>query len=234
MINKNDIEKLIVQHKKSNLKSHWSDAFFYNTAKYSGEVKPNEILLWRSAHFLRGAYPIFHLFFDQRGNLKGIRKEKNPFHKLLNKVSIGFYALIIIMFSVTAGFRFAIIAACGILLIGFLLNLVLQKSRKYEIKQITDELKQTIENIERNQNPELLKKPIAKQETEPINEWTLGKVLTRLILYPFCGLIVYFSITGLIPEGKSFLGLFGVIIGFGYPIVDLILAFRPRTTGNTI
>ncbi|MEZ4797889.1 MAG: hypothetical protein R2785_12065 [Flavobacteriaceae bacterium] len=232
MIERNDIEKLIVEHKKSNLKNHWDDAFFYNTVKYSGEIKPNEILLWRSAYFLRGAYPIFRITFDQNGKLNGIKKEKNPYHKFLNKLFIGIFALIIIFMFITTELRFAILMTGGMALVGFLLNIVLKKSRKYEIKQITDELKETIENIERNKNPELITKPITKPKTEPTKEWTFGKIVTRLIIYPFCGLIVYFSIVGLIPDGKRLLGIFGIIIGIGYPIVDLILAFRTRTTAN--
>ena len=234
MINKSDIEKLIVQHKKSNLKNHWSDAYFYNTAKYSGEVRSNEILLWRSSHFLRGAYPIFHMTFDQNDKLNRIRKEKNPFHKFINKFSIGFFTIVIITLFVLCEISFAVIASCGILLVRFLLNLVLKMSRNYEVTLITEELKLTLENIEGNKNPEVIKKPIAKPETEPIKEWTLEKVLGRLILYPFCGLIVYLSIVGIIPGEKKLLGVFGVIIGLGYPIVDLILAFRKRTTGNNI
>ena len=232
MIERNDIEKLIVEHKKSNLKNHWDDAFFYNAAKYSGEVKPNEILLWRSAYFLRGAYPIFHISFDPNGKLNGIKIEKNPYHKFLNKLFVGIFAMIIGFMFITTELRFAILMTCGMAFVGFLLNIVLKKSRKYEIKKITDELKQTIENIEHNKNPELNNNPLIKQETEQSKEWTLGKILTRLIVYPFCGLIIYFSIVGLIPEGKRALGIFGIIIGLGYPIVDLILAFRARTTGN--
>ena len=229
-----DIEKLIIQHKKSNLKNHWNDSFFYNTTKYSGELKPNEILLWRSTHFLRGAYPIFHISFDQNDKLNGIRKEKNPYHKFLNKSSIGFFSAILIFMFITTELKFAILMTCGMALVGFLLNIVLNKSRNYEIEQITDELKQTIKNIERNKNPELINEPITKTETEPTKEWTFGKILTRLIIYPFCGLIVYFSITGIIPSGKGLLGIFGIVIGIGYPIVDLILALRSRTTANSV
>ena len=44
MVDKKNIEKLIIQNKKSTLKNHWNDAFFYNTTKYSGEIKQNELL----------------------------------------------------------------------------------------------------------------------------------------------------------------------------------------------
>mgnify|MGYP001265544311 CR=1 FL=1 len=78
--------KLIVQNKKSNLTNHWNDVFHYKTTKYSREIKRNELLIWRSSHFLRGAYPIFNLTFNQNDELNGIRTKKNPYHKLLNKI----------------------------------------------------------------------------------------------------------------------------------------------------
>jgi len=224
---KKDIEKLIVQNKKSNLKNHWNDAFFYNTTKYSGEIKPNELLIWRSSHFLRSAYPIFHLTFDQNNKLNGIKKEKNPYHKLLNKLTIGFLIVLITGLFITTELKTAIIGTIGIAVIGTLLSLVLRKSKRYEIKLLTDELKEAIENIEQLNNPELINKPKSESEskTEKVKEWTFTKVLTRLLLYPFCLLILWFSITGFLPEGKTLYGLFGIVVALAYPITDILLIF---------
>lgn len=226
MIERNDIEKLIVQHKKSNLINHWKDALFLNTFKYSGEIKPDEILLWRPTHFLRGAYPVFHISFDLNGKLKGIRIEKNPYHKFLNKFFIALFAIILTIIFLTIEFRLAVIMTCGMAFIGFLLNIVLNKSKKFERKQITDELQQTIENIEREKHPELVINRKQSPEPELKKEWTFSKILTRLVAYPFCGLVVYFSITSLIPSGEHRLGIAGVVIGLIYPMVDLLIAFR--------
>jgi len=52
MVVKKDIEKLVVQNKKNHFKTHWKDAQFYHSTKYSGKIRHNEILLWRSAAFL--------------------------------------------------------------------------------------------------------------------------------------------------------------------------------------
>ncbi|WP_299261423.1 hypothetical protein [uncultured Aquimarina sp.] len=223
MADRKDIEKLIVQNKKSNLKNHWNDAFFYNTTKYSGEIKPNELLIWRSAQFLRGAYPIFRLTFHQNGKLNGIKTEKNPYHKLLNKITVGFIIVIISGLFLTTNFKMAIIGTVGISIIGLLLHLVLSKSKKYETKLLTDELKDSIENIERENNPELINNPKTELKTEKVKEWTFTKVLTRLLLYPFCLLILWFSITGFLPEGKTLYGILGIVIALAYPIADIML-----------
>ena len=225
MAEKKDIEKLIVQNKKSNLKNHWNDAFFYNTTKYSGEIKPNELLIWRSSHFLRGAYPIFHLTFDQNNKLNGIKKEKNPYHKLLNKITIGFLIVLISGLFLSTDLKMAVIGTIGISVIGLLLRLVLGKAKKYETKLLTDELKEAIENIEQANNPVQINKPKSESKTEKVSEWTFTKVLTRLLLYPFCLLILWFSITGFLPEGKTLHGIFGIVVALAYPIADILLIF---------
>lgn len=228
MVEKKDIEKLIIQNKKSTLKNHWNDAFFYNTAKYSGEIKPNELLIWRSAHFLRGAYPVFHLTFDQNGELNGIKTEKNPYHKLLNKISIGFFIVLALVLLFTTEIKTAIIGIIGISVIGTLLHLVMAKAKKYETKILTDELKEAIENIERENNPELINKPKTELKKGKVKEWTFTKILTRLILYPFCLFILYLCIQMILnPDPNHIrqrpLGIIGIVIVGGYLIVDITI-----------
>ncbi len=224
MASKKDIETLIVQPKKSNLKNHWNDAFFYNTTKYSGEIKPKELLLWRSSHFLRGAYPIFLLTFDQDGELKGIKTEKNPYHKLLDKIKIGSIVVMISGVFITMDVKLAMIATVVISVITFLLRVLLSTSAKYETKLLTAELKESIEHLELENNPELGANPKQEFIKERIEkEGAFKKVLTRLILYPFCGLICWFSITEFLPEGRVVHGIFGVIVSLAYPITDVLL-----------
>ena len=231
MVEKKDIEKLIIQNKKSTLKNHWNDAFFYNTTKYSGEIKQNELLIWRSAHFLRGAYPIFHLTFDQNGELNGIKTEKNPYHKLLNKISIGFFIVLVLVLLFTTEFKTALIGIIGISVIGTLLHLVMSKAKKYETKNLTDELKEAIGNIERANNPELVNQPNADLKKEKVKEWSFTKILTRIILYPFCVFILYLCIQMILnpdpyhPRQRP-LGVFGIIVVGGYLVADITIILR--------
>ena len=231
MVEKKDIEKLIIQNKKSTLKNHWNDAFFYNTTKYSGEIKPNELLIWRSAHFLRGAYPIFHLTFDQNGELNGIKTEKNPYHKLLNKISIVFFIVLVLVLLFTTEFKTALIGIIGISVIGTLLHLLMSKAKKYETKNLTNELKEAIGNIERANNPELANKPKADLKKEKVKEWTFTKILTRIILYPFCLFILYLCIQMILNPDPNHprqrpLGIFGIIVVGGYLVADITIIVR--------
>ncbi|GAA0872180.1 hypothetical protein GCM10009117_13270 [Gangjinia marincola] len=229
MAEKKDIEKLIVHNKKSNLKNHWNDAFFYNTTKYSGEIKPNELLIWRSSYFLRGVYPIFHLTFDQNKKLTGIKKEKNPYHKFLNKITMGFLIVMISGLFLSTDFKMAIIGTFGILVIGLLLSFVLGKAKKYETKLLTDELQRDIENIELINNPGLTDKSKLKQEK--IKEWTFIKILTRFILYPFCLFILYLCIQMILNpdpnhQRQILLGIVGIVIILGYLTANITIIFK--------
>ena len=231
MVEKKNIEKLIIQNKKSTLKNHWNDAFFYNTTKYSGEIKPNELLIWRSAHFLRGAYPIFHLTFDQNGELNGIKTEQNPFYKLLNKISIGFFIVLALVLLFTNEFKTATIGIIVISVIGTLLHLVMSKAKKYEIKILTNELKEAIENIERENNPELINKPKTELKKEKVKEWTFTKILIRLLLYPFCLVMLYLCIIMIFNPDPYYprqrpLGIIAIIIIGGYLVADITIIVK--------
>ncbi|MGY3795178.1 hypothetical protein [uncultured Aquimarina sp.] len=231
MVEKKDIEKLIVQNKKSNLKAHWNDSFFYNTTKYSGEIKPNELLIWRSSNFLRSVYPIFHLTFDQNGKLNGIKTEKNPYHKLLNKITIGVLTVFVSGLFLSTDLKTAIIGTIGIILIITLLSLVLGKSKKYETKLITDELKEAIENIELLNNSEIINRPKSKLKKEKVKEWTVRKVLTRLLLYPFCFFALYLFVQMILNPDPNHIrqrpyGIVGVIFIGVYLITDIIIILK--------
>jgi len=228
MVEKKDIEKLIIQSKTSNLKNHWKDSFFYNTTKYSGEIKHNKLLIWRSSHFLRGAFPIFRLTFDQNNTLNGIQTEKNQYHKLRNKITIGFLILAVLALLLTTELRTAIFGIIVIFIITFLLHSVMSNINTYETKILTEELKEAIEYIEHLKNPELKPAPKTESIKVKLKEWTFTKVLTRLLLYPFCFLIIWFSIAVFISEGKTFYGIFGIIVALAYPFADILLIFKNK------
>lgn len=221
MIKKEDIEKLVLEQKKSNLKTHFNDMFFISTIRYSGEIRKKEILLWCSSHWLRGGYPIFHLQFDSENNLVGIKSELNPFGKLFDKVAIiliGLFALLPIFGN---GFSKGWLGSIFIILVAFVLFLIMRKATKSEKKIMTEELKESIENIEREKFPEkFVGKP--KKDVPKENEWTLKKILTRVFFYPISVLIIYFCITEILPNGKATHALFGIGVCGLYLVADIL------------
>ncbi len=92
---------------------------------------------------------------------------------------------------------------------------------------MTVELRESIEKIEREKFPEKfagwVKKEIPKEK-----EWTIKKILTRIIFYPFSLFIIYLSLTGLIPQGKIGKGIFGILICSAYLYSDLYSIFKKQ------
>jgi len=148
MLEKKDLEKLVIQNKKSSLKNHWNDSFSINRTKYSGEIRKDEILLWSSSFFLRGAYPIYHLIFNENQHFTKLKIKKNPYHTLINKIFILLIITILILLIITSGLKNGFIGGLGVLFVLILLNLILKRVRKYETRILTEELKSKIHQIE--------------------------------------------------------------------------------------
>ncbi len=221
MIEKTDIEELVLENKKSTLGTHFYDAFFYNTLKYSGEIRKNEILLWTSSFWLRGGYPVFNLKFDSKNQLKGISTELNPFGKFIKLfmfIALGFFAILPLFGN---GLKEGLALSLFILVTALFLFLIMRKAKIHEEKIVTEELKETIENIERKKYPEKFKNR-PKQEKPKENEWTLKKILTRIIFYPLCIVIIYFCLKEILPNGKAIHGLFGIGVCGAYLVADIL------------
>ena len=112
------------------------------------------------------------------------------------------------------------------MVIGSLLKLILRQNKRYETKLITEKLQKAIEKIEQFNNPETFGQPKSESEKEKVNEWTFTKVITRLLLYPFCLLILWFSINGFLKEGKYLFGVSGIAVALAYLVADILLIFR--------
>ncbi|MEQ5790724.1 hypothetical protein J4E06_06655 [Muricauda sp. NFXS6] len=220
MIEKNDIEKLVLNRKKSSLRNHFNDMFFMNNIRYSGEIREKEILLWYSSFWLRGAYPIFHLNFDSDKKLVGLKLEKNPFGKLLDKIALFLVLVFASIPIIISGLAKGWVGAVFVLFVAFILFLIMRKAAKTEKKIMTEELKDTVERIEREKFPEkfagygLKEKPIE-------NEWTIKKIFTRIFMYPICVGFIYVCAALLIPNGQLGKGICGIAICGAYLYSDI-------------
>lgn len=226
MVDKKNIEKLIIQNKKSNLITHFKDSQSYNTTKYSGEIRDKEILIWRSAYFIRGNYPIFHLTFDNNNKLKEIKMEKNPFNIFFDRVTIVVLLILIITVFISTNLKTTFFAILAITIIGFLMRLLLTKSKIFETKILIEELKTTIYNLDELNTSK--QKKDQKSENEKVNEWTFSKIMSRILIYPFCVVLIWLAITLMIPEGKIIEGIFAIIVALAYPISDLLIIINKK------
>jgi hypothetical protein len=97
MVYKKDIESLIAVRIKSTLRNHWSYASS-SKGRVNGEVRENEILIWKNSFFLRTAYPIFVVSFDKNDLYQTFKVIDNPYFTL-SKIVV--FCLIILFSIVT-------------------------------------------------------------------------------------------------------------------------------------
>lgn len=228
MVTKQEIEQLVIKQKESNLKNHFHTAWNRDSTTYTGEIKKNVILLWKSSSFMRSIYPIFTLNFDDNGILKNIVIHQNPLHKYFN-----LFLIVVLISVLTSQFILfdisqALLQIAVILVMSLLLYFLLRKINNFEKENLIDELKHVIKQIEKTKgsNEEISENVLEK-------EWTLSKILTRLVLYPFCLFIIYISITEFIPCGKLNRAILGISIPLVYITTDLKILLSNKTSANT-
>jgi uncharacterized membrane protein len=79
MSTKKQIEKLVVKRRKSNLKNH----FLCNHGNgYSGDIRDNEIILWRYSLSVGNFFPVLRVKFDEQKKFRSVTGENNQFTKL--------------------------------------------------------------------------------------------------------------------------------------------------------
>ncbi|MGY5850919.1 hypothetical protein [Salegentibacter sp. F14] len=192
--------------------------------KYYGEIKKDEILLWSSSYWLRFNYPIFVLKFNEDNILEGIRLEKNPLNKVLGKLLLLVTGSFIVFFATILQLKAAIIIILVLIVFSLFFYLLLINQINFEKRNMTLDLKKDIYSIERKGNPSLAAPP--ESEIDSSKEWTLAKILLRVILYPFCLGLIYISITMILPSDKPFYALLGIGVGLSYLVADLRISFK--------
>ena len=65
-----------------------------------------------------------------------------------------------------------------------------------------------------------------KLAEEQKSEWTIGKILLRIFLYPFCGLVIFFSLYFFFPDKNYKLGIAGIIITGMYLVSDILIIVK--------
>lgn len=235
MIRKEDLTKLIARERKNTFFSHFKIFFSLDFTKYYGEIKKDEILLWSSSYWLRFNYPIFILKFNEDNILEGIRLEKNPLNKVLGKLLFLVTGSFITFFATILQLKAAIIIILVLIVFSLFFYLLLINQINFEKRNMTLDLKKDIYSIERKGNPSLAAPP--ESEIDYSKEWTLAKILLRVILYPFCLGLIYISITLILPSDKPFYALLGIGVGLSYLVADLRILFKklqPAKNNNKI
>ncbi len=164
-------------------------------------------------------YPIFIFKFDSRNHLINITSKLNPVGKLFN----GLIALSFIFFVFPRNTSdFEILEnwkiLCLIILIVLLATYFAYKVYSFEKR---NQLEQIYEILD-----------IEIEESNNNKERTITKVMTRVLLYPFCLGLIILAVFHLFPTGEIILAIGSLAISGTYLFSDIKILLERKTTGN--
>lgn len=223
MISKKDVEKLIEIKTINSIKNHWSYSNL-NNFKINGEIRQKEILIWKNTFFLRTAYPIFIVYFDDNENYEKFEIIDNPFYLLLRKLIFLLISLLIVIVFFYYDYRTAIFGSIGIIFISIASFMIMHKSISFERSMIIKNFKYELLKINAKRTSNINIK-IKEEKIIRAREWTLSKILSRILIYPF-GIFIFYSTFLLIKEGKVVHGIAGILIVLLFFITDLLIIFK--------
>ena len=217
-INKTEVEKLIEINKKDNFFNHlWNVASRDFSAK--GEIKSNEIRVWRQNFWNMTFYPVFIFQFNSKQHLINISSKINPIGKLFNLLILlsfisSFFLVSLDNFEILKDWKIIALFTLIMLLGIYFAYKVYSFERRNQLDQIF----------------EILDIEVAKTKEE--KESSILKIITRILLYPFCIGLILFALFYLIPIGEIFLALGSLAVGGTYLYSDLRILLERKTTGN--
>jgi len=218
-ITKKDIEKLIELRKENTFLNHLLNVFSRDFQP-KGEIGRNEIKVWRQNLWNMTFYPVFTFEFNANNHLTNIKDKLNPIGKtFIGIILLGFLYLIfpknLSDFDFIANWPIAAFIAVFAVLIVMVARMVYRFEKQNQLEQIFELLDIEIE------------------EKKPEKEWTLKKIITRILMYPFCIGLILFAVLYLFPKGKIILAIGSLVISGMYLYADLKILIGKKTTGNT-
>jgi hypothetical protein len=222
-ITKKDIEKLIELRKENTFLNHlWN--IFSRDFRAKGEIKRNEIKVWKQNMWNSVFYPIFTFELNSKNHLINISDNLNPIGKTIIYL---FFAGISYLILPNLIYEFDLIRNWILVLaLSFFFLIFISVLRKGYIMEKRNQLEEIYEKLE-----------IEQENTKPEKEWSLKNILIRIFTYPFSISIILICIWSVFKNGiwSVFPMLFGIGICGMYLYSDIKMILKNRkTTGNTV
>lgn len=228
MIAKSQIVSLIKIKRKNNFFNHFLT--FDNTNDvYFGDIRKDEVFLWKKKRFLRKGYPLFHFTFNKKGELQKLEIIKKPFWQLNVVILILCNIFFIVLFYRAAiNIKQFLLFVSWIGITEFLVIMILRKMIKFESNLIKLELKEKLISFKNLSNEKSLIKSTNVVEKK---KDFFGEILVRFFTYPFSIIIIIFSLLNFFE--KPFLAVFGILISLSYLIADILILRGKKMTKNS-
>ncbi|MPM03357.1 hypothetical protein SDC9_49622 [bioreactor metagenome] len=215
-VSKNDVAKLIEIRTKSTFLHHLSN-FFSHDMRSKGEIGRNKIKFWEQNMNGWAFYPVLIFDFNEDDRLIKISDRLNPFGKtIIGIILLGFLYLIfpknISDYDFEKKWPIISLIAVFVLIAVFLARAAYRFEKKNQLEKIFELLNVKIEN------------------EKPEKEWSLKRILIRVILYPLCMFLIGLSIFVAIPEREYLLalGIFGFVGVYLFSDIKMILKSKKR------
>ncbi|KAF2081332.1 hypothetical protein [Flavobacterium sharifuzzamanii] len=228
-VTKSDIQKLIQVQKNNTFLNHFICSIKKDYKIY-GNIEKHKIIIWQRTSWTGSSYSLYSFEFDSEGILTKVNDKLNPFAQYSQLLFPLFFFFPLLSTAFT-DFQIKKFLAC-ISVFLFLTFACYLFSRRIGLVNKKDQLTDFYQliNIKAN-NKQLVKQHksrILDLETEEKleNEWSSGKILTRLFTYPFCLALIFLSIFGMIPDGKFFIAIPILAIVSVYLYSDLMMIFK--------
>lgn len=222
-VTKKDVEKLIELRKENTFLNHlWN--VFSRDIRPKGEVKLNEINVWRQNIWNMVFYPIFTFEFNANNHLINITDKLNPIGKLLLGIII--LGLIWLIFPKNLSDFDIVDNWQMITFLSVFAFLVIWVAKKVYKLEKNNQLEQIFEILD-----------VEVEEKIPEKEWSLKNILIRLFTYPFSIFVICVCLWSLFENGISsiFLTLMGIGVCGMYLYADIkMIIGAKKTTGNNV
>lgn len=218
-VTKQDVEKLIELRKANTFLNHLWNVFWRDFTP-QGEVRQNEIKVWKQTRWNTSFYPIFTFEFDSDNRLTNINESVNPIAKaLIVCFAIGFLYVIIPELAdsnLSRNYPITALIAVFVLIVILALRMVYRLEKSIQLQEIMEIL------------------GVEVKDKQPKKEWSLKNTLFRLFTYPFCLFLIGLNIFLLLPKGEYLvaLGSFGFVGFYLYMDIKMLLK-KNRSTSNS-
>lgn len=213
-ITRKEVDQLIEIEKIDTFWSHLGGIFF-NHKEVTGNCSPKEIRIWQRNQWTLIFYAVFTFKFDSKQHLVAIDTKLNAmgtffFYGTLLVSLFLFIPKDLATYQQDVFWNVTLIKVIFLGLFIVVTTKIYATEKKFQLEAIYEKL------------------DIEVEEEESTNERSLKNIFIRILIYPFCLLVLYTSIFYFFPEGKYMHGIFGMIVISAYFISDVMLLFKKK------
>lgn len=225
------IDAIIELEKPSSFVNHLLSNISYSD-QIIADIQNQNYQLWKSDRWSRLMYSVFYINFNQDGRIIKIRERLNPVGQGIKYLYFGFvlflYGYLIydtLTFPPDVFYLGYFIPLIALLVFFYAVCKGFGYGRRIEKNRMIDYLKIVI-GLETAES--------LQEKNESKSEWTGGRILTRMILYPLCIFLIFVSLYMLFfDEGpkstKNYsAGLYALVLSSTYLVIDLLILIKKR------